>query len=270
MGLLMNFDDLKDKAKQIRVNCLKMIYKAKGGHLGCSLSEADILAVLFFNIMNYEPKSRFNDHFVLSKGHASEGLYCALALKNFIPIEDLDFYQTTQSFLTSHPTNKIPGIEVNTGALGHGLSISTGMAIGEKLNKTNKRVFCLTGDGELEEGSNWEALMTASHYKLDNLVLTVDHNGFQLNDKISSIVDLQPLNTKFDAFGWDVYEVDGNNIEDLVSVYSKIDFDNKRPHVVIARTTKGAGVSFMENIPSWHHKIPNQEEYQKALEELNG
>lgn len=261
--------DLKTISKEIRKNVFRMVYTAGNGHIGCSLSDADIITVLFFSVMHYSPNSLSNDHFILSKGHASESLYCALALKGFFPEIDLMNYQNVSSLLSSHPTNKIPGIEFCTGALGHGMSIATGMAIGEKLKKTGKNVFCITGDGELQEGSNWEAIMAAAQFKLGNLVVTVDNNGIQLNDRISNVIEIQPLTEKFDSFGWDVIQANGNDVEDLKNKYRSIDYFSEKPHLIIAKTIKGCGVSFTENKAEWHHRIPSAEELDKALEELD-
>jgi transketolase len=262
---------LKTKANEIRRKVVAMITKARGGHVGSSLSEADILTALFFKTLNFRPENLNDpgrDRFVLSKGHASEGYYAALSEAGFIPESWLDNYLSHDCPLTIHPTNHVPGIEVCTGALGHGFSVAVGMALGAKKTRKSYRVFVLTGDGELEEGTNWEAAMAAAHYKLGNLCLIVDANGLQLVDTVSNTMEINPLKEKFLAFGFDVHEADGHDPDVLAALFDSLDYSGARPHVVIAHTTKGKGVSFMENCPEWHHTIPTEEQGQKALEEL--
>jgi transketolase len=248
-----------------------MITRAKGGHIGSSLSEADILTVLFYYTLNFSPEnlsSPDRDRFVLSKGHASEGLYATLAERGFFPKSVLKTYLRHDCPLTIHPTNHVPGIEVCTGALGHGFSIAVGMALAAKKTGRPYRTFVLTGDGELEEGTNWEAAMAASYYKLGNLTLIVDANGLQLADTIANTMEVNPLKEKFLAFGFAVHEVDGNDTEALAELFDSLDYSGEKPHVVLARTVKGKGVSFMENRPEWHHTIPTEEQGKAALEEL--
>jgi transketolase len=262
---------LKIKACEIRRKTVRMITKAGGGHIGSSLSEADILAVLFFHTLNLGPHNSGDperDRFVLSKGHASEAYYAALAEAGFFPGGWLDGYMSHDCPLTIHPTNRVPGIEVCTGALGHGFSIAVGMALGAKKTGRKYRAFVLTGDGELEEGTNWEAAMAASHYRLGNLVLIVDANGLQLADTVANTMEIKPLKEKFLAFGMDTHEVDGHDVAALASLFGSLDYEGTKPHAVIARTVKGKGVSFMENRPEWHHTIPNEEQGRAALEEL--
>jgi transketolase len=258
-------------ANEIRKKVVAMITKAQGGHMGSSLSEADILAVLFFHTMNFNPKNKDDparDRFVLSKGHASEGLYATLAEAGFIPQEWLDNYLSHDLPLSIHPTNHVPGIEVCSGALGHGFSIAVGMALGAKKTKRNYKVFSLSGDGELEEGTNWEAFMSASYYKLGNLCFIIDANGIQLADTIANTMEINPLKEKLLAFGLDVHEVDGHNTEELAALFDSLDYSGDKPHAIIAHTIKGKGVSFMENRPEWHHTIPTAEQGKLALEEL--
>jgi transketolase len=263
--------DLQHRADEIRRMVVKMIAHAGGGHIGASLSEVDILTALYFRVMRLfpgEPDNPLRDRFVLSKGHASEGLYCTLALAGFFDQALLDRYLEEDCPLTIHPTNRVPGVEANTGALGHGFSVAAGMALGAKKSAAPWRVFVLTGDGELQEGTNWEAAMAAAHYSLGNLAVLVDYNGLQLADRVESTMGIEPLAEKFAAFGFDVRRADGHSAEELAAVLESLDYGDRRPHVVIAETVKGKGVSFMENIPEWHHRIPAGEECRAALEEL--
>jgi transketolase len=267
----MNDKAIKTKANEIRRRIVAMITGARGGHVGSSLSEADILAVLFFKILNFRPENLGDperDRFVLSKGHASEGYYSALAEAGFFPTAWLDSYLSHDCPLTIHPTNHVPGIEVCTGALGHGFSVAVGMALGARKTGKKCRVFVLTGDGELEEGTNWEAAMAASYYKLGNLVMIVDANGLQLVDTVANTMEINPLKDKLFSFGMDVHEVDGHDTAAMAVLFDSLDYSGNKPHAVIAKTIKGKGVSFMENRPEWHHTIPSEEQGVKALEEL--
>ena len=263
---------INQKASEIRKSIISMITKARGGHAGCSLSEVDIVTVLFYNILNFSPETRNDpnrDRFVLSKGHASEGLYATLAERGFFPKSWLFEYLKHECPLTIHPTSKVPGVEINTGALGHGLSIATGMALAARKTNRKYRVFVLTGDGELEEGTNWEAAMAASYYKLGNLTLIIDNNGLQLADTISNTMEITPIREKFESFGFDVHDVDGHDTNAMSSLFDSLDYSGQKPHAVIARTVKGKGVSFMENRPEWHHTIPTEEQGEMALKELS-
>jgi transketolase len=250
---------------------LRMITRAKGGHLGASLSEADILTALFFHTLRLSPEKRDDpdrDRFVLSKGHASEGLYCALAAAGFFDAALLDSYLSEDCPLTTHPTNHVPGVEANTGALGHGFSIAVGMALGAKKASRPCRVFVLTGDGELQEGTIWEAAMAAAHFRLGNLVWIIDNNGLQLAAPVWDTLGIEPLEDKLRAFGFDTRRVDGNDAEEVAALLDTLNYEGSVPHAVIAKTVKGKGVSFMENIPEWHHRIPTEEECEKALSEI--
>lgn len=263
--------DLQQQANKIRRMTLGMVSRAKGGHIGASLSEIEILTTLFFHIMKLNPGAPLDparDRFVLSKGHASEGLYCALAAAGFFPKETLDSYLQEPCPLTIHPTNHVPGVEISTGALGHGLSIAAGMALASRLSGVFYRVFVLTGDGELQEGSNWEALMAAAHFKLGNLVLITDSNGLQLSAPVAATMGIEPLGAKLAAFGFETAEADGHSTAALSQALEGFDYQGETPHAVIAKTVKGKGVSFMENIPEWHHRIPTEEEYWRSVEEL--
>jgi len=264
--------EIKQKANEIRKSIVSMIVKAKGGHIGCSLSEVDILTVLFYYTLNFSPETRNDpnrDRFVLSKGHASEGLYAALAERGFFPKSWLSEYLTHDSPLTIHPTSKVPGVEINTGALGHGLSIGTGMALAARKTGRNYRTFVLTGDGELQEGTNWEAAMAAAHYQLGNLTLIIDNNGIQLADFIENTMGINPLREKLSAFGFDVHDVDGHDTSALAWLFDSLDYEGDVPHAIIAHTVKGKGVSFMENKPEWHHTIPTTEQGEMAIAELS-
>jgi transketolase len=262
---------LNTKTIEIRRKILRMITHAQGGHIGASLSEADILTALFFHNMRFSPENRTDpnrDRFVLSKGHASEGLYAVLAERGFFPEIWLECYLSPDNPLTTHPTNKVPGIEVCTGALGHGLSIGVGMALGARKAHRPCRVFVLTGDGETQEGSNWEAAMAAAHFRLGNFVWIIDNNGLQLVSPIRETMGIEPLEEKIRAFGFETHRVNGNDADEVAALLDRLDYAGEIPHALIARTVKGKGVSFMEDIPEWHHRIPTEEECERALGEL--
>jgi len=262
---------LKKKAIERRMDIINMIYKAKSGHTGGSLSSVEILVTLFYKIMRINPKNpiwEHRDRFILSKGHSVEVYYSILADLGFFPKEELENYCKYRSMLTGHPTTKVPGVEVNTGALGHGLAVGIGMAIAGKMDNKDYRVYVLMGDGELDEGSVWEAAQIAAHYQLDNLVGIVDRNRLQISGDTEEVLKLENLVDKWASFGWQVIQVNGHDIEELVRVFERIPLVEKKPHLVIARTVKGKGISFIEGDKSWHHRVPNDEEYEKALEEL--
>ena len=265
-------EDIKEKAREMRIKMVKMVECAKSGHLAPALSCADIVAVLFFNIMNFNPQNvsdEDRDRFVLSGGHKALALYTALQLKGFFPEEPLYTYCKFNSIFGGHPdASKIPGIEISTGSLGHGLPIGTGMALAAKLKNLDYRVYVLIGDGELIEGSNWEAAFAANQYNLDNLVLIIDRNGLCADGSIEEIMDIEPLKEKWLSFKWSVLEVDGHNIEQLLDVFNRVPLIKGRPTVIIAHTIKGKGLSFMENKYEWHNKVPNEEEFKIAYEEL--
>jgi transketolase len=265
-------DEIAMKAKEIRKKIIRTNVSAGQGHTGSDLSEADILASLFFRILNINPENMNDpnrDRFILSKGHGVCGLYCTLAQAGYLPETQLDTYLQFDSNLPGHPVRqKTPFVELNTGALGHGLSVGVGLAISAKKTNRSFRVFVLTGDGELQEGSNWEAAMSAAHFKLDNLVLIVDRNTLQLADRTEKIMSLEPLAEKFKAFGFDIHVTNGNAPEDIIRTIEKLDIQNKKPKAVIAKTTKGKGISFIEDQPAWHHRIPKGDEIPRAIEEL--
>jgi len=262
---------LKKKSAEYRRDTLRWIKHAGAGHTGGSLSCIDILNVLYNSVLQVTPEtfsSPIRDRYVQSKGHSVEALFVVLADKGFYDQAELATLCQYQSHFIGHPTKKVPGIEQNTGALGHGLPISVGMAIGEKLDQSGFRVFTLLGDGELAEGSNWEAALAASHYKLDNLTAIVDCNNLQISGTTHEVMNTAPLEEKFSAFGWAVQTVDGHDIEALVQVLQS-SATQEKPRAIIAKTVKGKGVSFMENVGKWHHGVPNDAEYKQAMEELN-
>lgn len=265
---------IREKARSIRKRIIKLnAGSPAGGHTGADLSETDILATLYFRLLNVSP-DRLNDPerdiYIQSKGHGVGGLYCCLAEAGFFPFDWLDSYQHFDSHLPGHPVRqKTPGIELNTGALGHGLPVACGIAIAAKRSGSAKRVFVLTGDGELGEGSNWESALTAAKYQLDNLIVIVDHNTLQLAGRTSEILPLEPLADKWRAFGFHVSECDGNDVAQLVETLERVLRLPGGPKVIIANTVKGKGVSFIEDKPEWHHRVPKGDEIEAALKELD-
>lgn len=262
---------LRLKSIEYRKTVLTIIHRAQAGHTGGSLSCVDILNVLYNRVMNVSPQNFSDpnhDRYVQSKGHSVEALYTVLADKGFFPLESLETLNEYQSHFIGHPTRKVPGIEQNTGALGHGLSVAVGMALAGKLDGRDYRVYTLLGDGELTEGSSWEAGMTAAHYKLDNLVAIVDRNGLQITGPTERVVALESLEAKFRAFGFAVRACDGNDIPDLIHTLEQVPFEPGKPNLIIAHTIKGKGVSFIENQINWHHKVPTDEQLAQALAEL--
>lgn len=268
----MTIQELKKRSIRYRKNILKSIFQAKAGHTGGSLSCIDILNVLYNHVMNVHPEnfsSGDRDRYIQSKGHAVEALYVVLADKGFFAESDLDRLCRYQSPYIGHPTRKVNGIEQNTGALGHGLPIAVGTAIAGKLDDKDYRVFTLLGDGELPEGSNWEAMLTAAHYKLDNLCAIIDKNGLQISGPTREVCNTDPLNDKFRSFGWAVREVDGNDVDALAAAFDSLPFEAGKPSMIIAHTVKGKGVSFMENELKWHHGVPSASQMEMAITELD-
>lgn len=268
---VLNEELLNQKATHVRKRILEIIYRAKGGHTGGSLSSVDILTSLYFSILKVDPaqpKLKNRDRFILSKGHSVEALYCILAEAGFIPDELLDSYGKFQSILAGHPTVKIPGIEVCSGALGHGLSVGVGMALAAKMENEGSRVYVLMGDGEQGEGSIYEAAMSAGHYKLDNLVAIIDRNKLQISGNTEDVMAIDPIRERWESLGWKTLECDGHNIGQLNSIFRSIPILEGKPHLVIAHTIKGKGVSFMENQAKWHHGVPNAEQFALAIKEL--
>lgn len=266
----MSIENLKQRAAECRKSVVQMIYEAKTGHIGGSLSSTDILVSLYFDVMKTDPENPQwpeRDRFILSKGHSVEAYFSVLALKGFFPADTLKTFSQYGSILTGHPNRKVPGVEVNTGALGHGLPVAIGMALAAKMDNKASRVYVLMGDGEQAEGSNWEGAMAAANYKLDNLVGIVDRNGLQISGSTEDVMRLESLEDKWRAFGWETICVDGHDFNALNKVFT---MEHKgKPLMVIANTVKGKGVSFMENKAAWHHGILNDEQYKTALDELS-
>lgn len=268
----MEIERLKEISRNIRMDIIEEIYAAQSGHPGGALSCTDILTVLYFNQMNINPNRKDDsnrDRLVLSKGHASAGLYAALAERGYFDKKELKNFRKYGSFLQGHPDMKhIPGVDMTAGSLGQGLSVANGMAMSAKIDKKDYRVYCIVGDGEIQEGQIWEAAMSASHYKLDNLCVIVDNNNLQIDGKVSDVMNVYPIKDKFEAFGFEVFEVDGNNIENLIDIFQKASEVKEKPTAIIAKTVKGKGITYMENQAGWHGKAPNEEEYLEAVNEL--
>jgi len=264
---------LKQRANWIRLSAMTMTHHARLGHTGGDLSSADILAVLYLGgVLQIDPAKPHwpqRDRFILSKGHCSGALYSTLAARGFFPLAELKTYMDPLSMLNGHPDrNKLPGVEANTGPLGHGLPIGVGAALAARMRKENWRVFVLTGDGELQEGSNWEAAMTAQHYGLDNLTVIVDRNRIQQGDFTEKTLRMEPLAARWSAFGFAVAEIDGHDTAALLDRFAHLPIEAGKPTCIIANTIKGKGVSFAENQPAWHHGVPNDEQLATAAAEL--
>jgi len=263
---------LKTKACQVRIGIIDSVFSAKSGHPGGSLSIADILTYLYFHQMNVdpaEPQAENRDRLVLSKGHVAPALYSVLALKGFFPREALTTLRKSDSFLQGHPSMKsTPGVDMSTGSLGQGISAAAGMALGAKISQSGVRVYAILGDGELEEGQVWEAAMYASAKGLDNLVAVVDNNNLQIDGAISDVNSPYPINDKFKAFGWNVIEINAHSFDEIDAAFKAASEFKGKPSVIIAKSIKGKGVSFMENDYTWHGTAPNEEQYQTAITEL--
>lgn len=268
----MSFTQLEIISNNIRKNIVQMVHAASSGHPGGSLSAVEILTYLYFKEMNINnPKDDDRDRFILSKGHASPVLYSVLAEKGFIDKESLNTFRRINSKLQGHPDmKKVTGVEASTGSLGQGLSIGNGMAMGFKMDNKPSRVFVLLGDGEVQEGMVWEAAMFAGHNKLDNVTAILDHNGLQIDGKNEEVVSVEPLDKKFEAFGWHVVKINGNDFADIEKAFEERRKIKDKPVVIIAKTIKGKGVSFMENNAGWHGKAPSDDELSIALNELGG
>ena len=264
---------LSEIAKKIRKSIIQEVYYGKSGHIGGSLSIADIITVLYFDEMKIDPQNpnmENRDRFVLSKGHCSPALYAALAYRGFFNIEELKTFRNINSNLQGHPDKKnVPGVDMSTGSLGQGLSIANGMALAGKIDKKDYRVYCILGDGEIEEGQIWEAAMTANKYKLDNLCVIVDNNNLQIDGTIEEVMSSYPIDQKFRSFGFEIIKIDGHDINEILNAFEVAKNIKNRPTCIIAKTIKGKGVSFMENKAEWHGKAPSEEEYNLAMEELN-
>lgn len=266
----MNHDNLCSIAKNMRRNILTMIHDAKSGHPGGSLSAVEIVTYLYFKEMNIEsPTDENRDRFVLSKGHGAPVLYSALMEKGFISKDLIGTLRKINSKLQGHPDmKKLAGVEASTGSLGQGLAIANGMALAFKLDNKKNRVFTLLGDGELQEGMVWEAAMLASHYHLNNITAIIDHNGLQIDGRNNDVMRVEPLDKKWEAFGWHVIKAEGHNFESLEKAFEERKTITDKPTVIIADTTKGKGCSFMEDQASWHGKAPSDDEYCSAMNEL--
>lgn len=263
---------LKEKARMIRVAILKMLTEAGSGHTGGSLSSADIVTALYFYKMKHKPHDPEwpeRDRFILSKGHAAPLLYAALALAGYFDMRLLSTLRKLNSPLQGHPSSKLlKGVEVSTGSLGQGLSIANGLALGLRLNKISARVYCLLGDGEIQEGQVWEAAMTASHYSIDNLCAIVDLNDLQIDGRCSDVMRIEPVAKKWEAFGWHVVQINGHNMEEIVEALDRAESIKNKPTIIIAKTIKGKGVSIFEDKVEYHGIAPTEEELKIALKEL--
>ncbi len=265
-------EELEKMAKKIRKGIIEEVYKAQSGHPGGSLSIADILTVLYFDELNIDEKNpnwEERDRMILSKGHCAPALYSCLANRGFFATEELENFRNINSNLQGHPDmNKIPGVDMTTGSLGQGLSVANGIAIAGKLDSKDYRVYCVLGDGEIEEGQIWEAAMASNKYKLDNLCVIIDNNNLQIDGTIEEVMSSYPIDEKFRSFGFQVINIDGHDIEEIMKAFEVAKNIKGKPTCIIARTIKGKGVSFMENQVDWHGKAPNEEQFKQAMHEL--
>jgi len=264
----------EEVAAKVRIDVVRAIHNAGSGHPGGSLSAADIVTALYFKEMNIdpaEPKKADRDKFILSKGHAGPVQYAALAERGYYPVEDMMSLRKMGSTFQGHPNmHKVPGVEMSTGSLGQGISVSVGMALANKVDNNPGRVYTLLGDGEIQEGLVWEAVMSAAHYGLDNLVAIVDFNGLQIDGDNDDVMKVKPIDEKFAAFGWNVVCIDGHNFDEIFDAFDQARACKGKPTAILAKTVKGKGVSFMENQAGWHGKAPSAEEAKQAVEELGG
>lgn len=263
---------LKKRAREVRIEIIKMIYKAQSGHPGGSLSAADVMTVLYFDILNIDPNRpqwEERDRFILSKGHACPVWYVCLAKKGFFPKQELSKLRVIGGILQGHPDmKKVPGLDMTTGSLGQGLSAGVGMALGAKTKRLKFKTYVILGDGEINEGQIWEAAMSANKFKLNNLITILDYNNLQLDGQCSEVMPLEPLADKWRSFCWDVKEIDGHNMYEILDVFYKLKKYQEKPTIIIAHTIKGKGVSYMENQVDWHGKAPNEKQFKQALKEL--
>ena len=260
-------------ACKVRMGIVTATHGAKAGHPGGSLSAADLFTYLYFKELNVDPanpKAPDRDRFVLSKGHTAPGLYSALALRGFFPVEDLPTLRHIDSYLQGHPNmNTVPGVDMSTGSLGQGISVAAGMAKAAKLQNKDFRVYTLLGDGEIQEGQVWEALMFGAHYKLDNFCVVIDNNGLQIDGRVSDVMSPYPIVDKLEAFGYAVKAINGHDFEEIEAAFAEARATKGKPFAIVMKTTKGKGVSYMEDKAGWHGKAPNDEEYKIAMDELN-
>lgn len=265
-------DKLEPICKDIRADILRMTEAAGSGHPGGSLSAVELMTVLYFNVLNHRPQElewSERDRFILSKGHACPVVYAVMARSGYFPVEELLTLRKLGSRLQGHPNMKsLPGLESSSGSLGQGLSVANGLALAAKIDKRDYRVYCLMGDGELQEGQIWEAAMTAAHYKLDNVCALVDYNNLQIDGKVEDVKGIAPLKEKWLSFNWHVIEIDGHDLEQVEKAYAEAKQIKGKPSIIIAKTIKGKGVSFMEDVAGWHGKAPNSEELEQALKEI--
>lgn len=267
----MDIKELKRTAYDVRIGIIKALHNAGSGHPGGSLSSADIVTALYFHEMNIDPEDpemKGRDKCIFSKGHAGPAQLSAMAVKGYFPMEDFMTLRKLGSIFQGHPNMKIPGIEMSTGSLGQGFSVAGGMAMANKLDGDPGRLYCVLGDGELQEGLVWEAAMSAAHYKLDNLVAIVDHNGLQIDGRNDDVMTVMPIAEKFAGFGWNVIGINGHDMEEILDAFARARECKGRPTAIIAETIKGKGVAFMENKAGWHGKAPNEEQTQQAIDEL--
>jgi transketolase len=269
-----SLERINEICKEVRADIVRMTSAAGSGHPGGSLSAVEAMTVLYFNVLNHrptDPQWAERDRFFLSKGHACPVLYSVMARSGYFPVEELVTLRKCGTRLQGHPSCKtLPGIEVSSGSLGQGLSIANGFALSAKINGKKYRSYCLLGDGELQEGQVWEAIMTAAHYKLDNVCAVVDYNGLQIDGNVENVMGIAPLADKWRSFNWHVIEADGHDASQMLAAYEEAKQTKGKPSVIIMKTVKGKGISFMENIAGWHGKVPNSEELQKALDEIYG
>lgn len=268
----LDIKELEKIAEGLRRDILLMLEQAGSGHTGGSLSMVEILIALYYYKMNHNPEKPHmedRDRFLLSKGHGCPTLYAILSNLGYFPPEELLTLRQLGSRLQGHPLKEVPGVEISSGSLGQGLSIANGMALSARLDKKKYKVYCLMGDGELNEGQVWEAAMSTSHYNLDNVCGIIDYNKYQIDGKVCDVMDIEPLKDKWESFGWNVEEVDGHDIEKLMEVLDKVDEEKESPSIIIAHTVKGKGVSFVEESNRWHGVAPTKDELEKALRELD-
>ncbi|WP_373163247.1 transketolase [Agathobaculum sp. Marseille-P7918] len=263
--------ELSIQATKARLLAVKMVHDAASGHPGGSLSCMDILTTLYFDVMHVDPNQPQDpdrDRFVMSKGHCSPAVYSVLALRGFFPEEDLKMFRSIDGHMSGHVEMHVPGVDMSTGSLGQGISAAVGMALGGKYNKKSYRVYAIMGDGEIAEGQVWEAMLAAAKFKLDNLCAVVDVNGLQIDGKTEDVMPTEPLDQKFEAFGWHVIKIDGHDYEAIENAFAEAESIKGKPTMILAKTIKGKGVSFMENDAGWHGKAPNDEQYAQAKAEL--
>jgi transketolase len=268
----MEYTELRQKAENLRLELINLVHSGGTGHIGGDLSVLNVLTVLYYHTLNVDannPKMEGRDRFILSKGHCAEAYYCVLCDKGFISRDELEQYGKDYAHLGGHPDRSIAGVELNTGALGHGLAAGVGMALAAKMKHERYKTFVVMGDGEQAEGSIYEAAMAAHKYRLDNLVAIIDRNGLQISGSTEDVMPLESIRERWEAFGWDVKEINGDDIRQIVNALDNVNFNSGRPHLIISDTTKGYGISYMENVAKWHHGVPNQEQYEMALSEID-